>query len=296
MRWLNLDQLHTLVTVSELGSFSKAALALHLSQPTVSLHVRELETRHDVRLLQRDARSVQLTPAGRLLVERARPLLRDAAHAAAALKAHAQGRGGRVRLGTQTNVLAYLMPPVLARLAERFPEIDVELAILGSAQMLERLRDGTLEVGVVSVPTAGTRGLEIGAWRRDPMMAFVPLAWPAPSAATPQWLASRPLILNEPVSHMQQITAAWFAAAGEAPAPRIVLNYTEAMKSLVAAGYGAALLPLESPADEITRGRLQLLPLEPPLERGLGVAARPAAQRDAATDAVLSVLAEFRAA
>ncbi|CAN5535007.1 LysR family transcriptional regulator [soil metagenome] len=294
MRTLNLDQVRTLIAIVDLGSFAKAAQALHLAQPTVSLHIRELEQRLGVALLLRRARGVEPTPAGILLVDRGRRLLRDADDTTAALKAQVQGKSGRVRLGASTSVLAYVLPPVLARLAQDEPDIDIELQLLGSPDMLLRLRDGALDIGLVSLPIAGTHGLEVAQWRRDTMAAYIPRGWTAPDAVTPAWLAARPLILNDALTNMQRITAAWFAAGGQAPRARIELNYTEAVKSLVAAGYGASVLPEESPHDEMLRERLQVRALSPPLARMLGVAARKAEARSPATDRVLGVLADFR--
>ena len=294
MRALNLDQLRTLVAIADLHSFSKAAQALHLAQPTVSLHIRELEQRLGVALMLRRAKGIELTPAGTLLVERGRRLLRDADDAVAALKTQVRGRSGRVRLGASTSVLAYVLPPVMAALARDEPGLDIELLLHGSPDMLALLRDGALDIGLISMPIAGTHGLEVAQWRRDEMAAFIPLDWPAPDVVTPAWLAAQPLILNDSLTNMQRLTASWFAQAGEAPRARIELNYTEAIKSLVATGYGASVLPVESPHDEMLRERLQVRPLQPPLARLLGVAARKAGARTPATDRVLAVLAGFR--
>lgn len=294
MRSLNLDQIRTLLAIADLGSFSKAAQALHMAQPTVSLHVRELEQRLGVALLLRRARGLVLTPAGALLVERGRRLLRDADDTLEALRAHVKGRSGRVRLGTSTSVLAYVLPPVLATLASDEPAIDIELHLHGSSDMLRLLRDGALDIGLISLPIASTHGLVLAHWRRDKMAAYLPPGWDAPDSVTPSWLAQRPLILNDALSNMQRLVAAWFATAGEVPQPSIELNYTEAIKSLVAAGYGASVLPVERPHDEMLRDHLQVRPLLPPLTRLLGVAARSAPARDPATDRVLAVLAAFR--
>ena len=89
MRQLNLDQLRTLVSIIDLGTFSAAAQALHLAQPTVSLHISELESRLDARLVVRGSRRVTPTAAGTALVERARRLLRDADDAVDAVRRQA---------------------------------------------------------------------------------------------------------------------------------------------------------------------------------------------------------------
>jgi DNA-binding transcriptional LysR family regulator len=121
MRELNLDQLRTLVAITDLGTFSAAAQGLHLAQPTVSLHVSELESRLGTSLVVRGGRRVEPTPAGAMLVERARRLLRDADDAVDAVKRHVEGRTGRVRLGTTTGVLVYFLPQVLKAMEQAHP-------------------------------------------------------------------------------------------------------------------------------------------------------------------------------
>jgi DNA-binding transcriptional LysR family regulator len=115
--------------------------------------------------------------------------------------------------------------------------------------------------------------LHITPWRRDRVMAFVPSGWAAPAHATPAWLAGRPLILNDSSTHLSRLISEWFATRGEYPRARIELNYNEAIKSLVAAGYGAALLPQEA-ATPLGDPRINVLPLRPALWRPLGIAQR----------------------
>jgi len=88
MRQLSLDHLQTLVAIADLGTFSAAAQALHLAQPTVSLHISELEARMNTSLLVRGGRRVTPSAAGELLIEHARRLLRAADEALTAMKLH----------------------------------------------------------------------------------------------------------------------------------------------------------------------------------------------------------------
>lgn len=296
MRELSLDQLRTLVSITDLGTFSAAAQALHLAQPTVSLHISELEARVNAQLLVRGGRRVQPTAAGATLVEYARRLLRDADEAVEAVKRHAEGRIGRVRLGTSTGVVVHLLPQVLETMQRTYPDIDVEVNILGSSDTIERLGQGTLDIGLVATPQPPSRELVLTHWRSDPMMAFVPAGWPAPKRVTPQWLSGQALIFNEPSTHMYQLTMEWFAAAGYAPRARIELNYTEAMKSLVAAGYGAALMPLEHTARPELHQGMQVLALKPALMRHIGIMHRPLSAIDGAARNLLQILAGFRQA
>ena len=294
MRHLNLDQLRTLVAIADLGTFSAAARALHLAQPTVSLHIAELESRLGTRLVVRGSRNVAPTAAGAALVERARRLLRDADEAIEAVRRQAEGRLGRVRVGTSTGVVIDLLPQVLEALQASHPGIDVEVNILGSTKAMERLAIGTLDIGLVALPRPPLRDTVVTPWRSQPVMAFVPSAWKAPKRATPQWLAAQPLIFNDATTHMYHLTMAWFAAAGCSPRARIELNYDAAMRSLVGAGYGAALLPLQEGADAAQDTRLQVLPLSPKLTRRLGIAHRGKASLDGATERVIETLMAFR--
>lgn len=293
MRQLNLDQLRTLVSIVDLGTFSAAAQALHLAQPTVSLHISELESRLGARLVVRGSRRVTPTAAGAALVERARRLLRDADDAVDAVRRQAEGRVGRVRLGTSTGVVVDLLPQVLEALEEQHAGIDVEVSILGSYEAMARLATGTLDIGLVAMPQPPLRDLVVTRWRSQPMKAFVPRKWEAPKRATPKWLAAQPLIFNDATTHMYRLTMEWFAAAGEAPRARIELNYDAAMRSLVAAGYGAAVLPLQPGTDDLVGERMRILPLSPPLTRRLGIAHRPRPSLDGATESVLQILERF---
>ena len=245
MRELNLDQLRTLVSIAELGSFAAAARALHLAAPTVSLHVAELESRLGAPLLLRQRQRVVPTGIGERLIERARRLLADVDAALDEVAHQVEGRAGRVRLGASTGALAWLLPQALETMGRDHPGIDVQVAVLTSQEALSRMQQGTLDIGLVALPQAAVQGLQIVPWRRDPVMAFLPRSWEVPRTITPVWLAARPLILNDVSTRLHRMTMDWFAAADEQPQARIELNFNDAIRSLVAAGYGAALLPRE---------------------------------------------------
>ncbi|MGF6958765.1 LysR family transcriptional regulator [Paraburkholderia youngii] len=292
MREISLDRLRTLVVVADLGSFAEAARVLHLAPPTVSLHIADLESRVGAPLLSRKRGQVRASAIGETLVAYARQLLGNAEQALEDVRRQVEGLGGRVRLGASTAAIANLLPQALERLAEDHPGIDVQIAVLTSQQTLTRLAEESLEVGIVALPQAPIRGLSIEKWRRDPVVAFVPAGWPCPARITPQWIAAKPLILNDATTRLSRLTTEWFSAAGQHPTPRIQLNYSDAIKSLVAAGYGAALLPQEarrSTADT----RIVTRPLRPALWRQLGLAFR-AGTVERPTQYVLDVLRSLR--
>lgn len=286
MREFNLDRLRTLVAVADLGSFAAAAQALHLAPPTVTLHVSELESRLGAALLLRGRAGAVPTAPGQALIDRARRLLADADEALDAVRRQVAGQGARLRLGASTGALAHLLPQALHDLALDPAGVDLQLVVATSAETLARLAAGTLDLGIVALPQPAVAGVHISPWRRDPVRAVLPAAWAPPRVVTPEWLATRPLILNDSSTHLSRLTAEWFARAGLRPLPRIALNYNDAIRSLVAAGYGASLLPVESP--EGGDARLVTRPLRPALWRALGLARRAAPE--AAVQRVLKVL------
>jgi DNA-binding transcriptional LysR family regulator len=293
MRELNLDQLRTLVAIADLGTFSAAGRALHLAQPTVSLHVSELESRLGTSLLLRGPRRVAPTAAGADLVARARRLLREADDAIEAVERHRDGQVGRVRLACTAGAVTHLLPQLIAAFEERHPDIDVQLVLGTSAALMRQLFVDDFDLALVALPQAGYPALTLTPLRRTPMLAILPAGMKAPATVTPAWLARHPLILEEPDTHIAQTVTAWFAAAGLRPRARIEVMINEITRQLVATGYGVSVLPFEHP-DETLVGRLQVRPLRPALVRRLGVAHRPLAQLAAPTRRVLDTLLTFR--
>lgn len=282
MREISLDRLRTLVVISQLGSFAAAARQLNLAPPTISLHVAELESRVGATLLTRTRGQVRPTVIGETLLVRARRLLADAEMALDEVRNQVQGLTGRVRLGASTGAIAHLLPEALEHLRSEHPGIDVQVQVLTSQASLVQLREGLLDIGLVALPQVAGKGLAVTAWRRDPILAYMPADWQPPAAVTPQWLAERPLILNDSSTQLSRVCTEWFAAAGLHPQPRIELNYNDAVKRLVGAGYGATLLPQEGEVAEADP-RLVCRPLRPGLWRQLGIACRDARQERATT-------------
>ncbi|CAI8972501.1 LysR family transcriptional regulator [Pseudomonas chlororaphis] len=288
MREISLDRLRTLVAIVDLGSFAEAARALNLAPPTVSLHIADLEARVGGSLLSRTRGRVQPTAIGETLVERARRLLADAEQALEDVQRQVLGLAGRVRLGASTGAIAQLLPQALETLGQRHPGIDLQVAVLTSQESLKKLAEGSLDIGLVALPQTSVKGLRIEPWRKDPVMAFLPARWQCPDPVTPQWLATQSLILNDHSTRLSRLTSEWFALGGQQPTARIQLNYNDAIKSLVAAGYGATLLPHEA-ATPLPDTRIAMRPLLPPLWRQLGIAHRDG-EVERSTQHVLEVL------
>lgn len=275
MRNINLDQLQTLVTAADLGSLAAAARALHLSAPSVSLHISELETRVGASLLLRGKGKATLTPAGEVLVSRGRRLLAGSEQILESARRRAQGSAGTLRLATTAGVEPELLPRLLDALELRVPGIELRLDASGSRESLARLRSGTLDLAIVATPLDPGLDIELLPWRSDPMIALLPPSWDLPPQVSAHWLSRRPWMSFGPPTQMHALIVSWFERSGERSRPRFELNQPEALKILVEAGHGAALLP----STLVTKGHdgwAQVRPLEPALRRSLAIARRRA--------------------
>ena len=125
MRSVNPDHLRALTEVVAQGSFTRAAKRLNLAQPTISLQIRELETRLGVRLVDRLGKRAFATAAGRELIEHAGRIAAETERLMAAMRRHRDGWLGQVRIGSSTTALIYHLPPVLTALRKQHPNIEL---------------------------------------------------------------------------------------------------------------------------------------------------------------------------
>jgi DNA-binding transcriptional LysR family regulator len=270
---LKLDHLHTLARVVELGSFSAAADRLHLSQPAVSLHVRQLERRLGVRLIERVGRRATPTAAGRDLLLHIERI--DAAFAGAleAVASHAAGAVGRVRLGSGATACIYLLPQLLRDLRERHPALEIVVSTGNTPEIVRAVEDNALDVALVTSPASG-RMLQVTPVLEDEFVAIFPARDAAiPPRATPALLARRPLVLYEPGANTRRLVDDWFRRAHVRPTPVMELGSVEAIKMLVGAGLGCSVLPRMAMATS-SRPRLAVRPIGPRLRRKLAIALR----------------------
>lgn len=270
MRGLNPEHLAAFSAVVELGSFRAAAERLNLTQPAVSLRVRQLERRLGLTLLERLGKGVQPTAAGRQLLPHIQRI--DAAIAAAldAIGSYGRGIAGRVRLGTGATACIYLLPALLRQLRHRFPALEILVRTGNTPDILKDLEDNRLDVALVTLPVRG-RAFAAEALVEDEIVAVFPPEPPVPGAVTPAALAALPVLLYEPGGSTRRIIDAWFHRAGVSLRPIMELGSVEALKQLIAAGLGCGLLPRLAVAD--AEG-LVVRALAPSLHRRIGLVMR----------------------
>lgn len=295
MRQLNLDYLRAFAAVIEHGGFSAAARRLDLTQPAVSLQIRQLETRLGVRLVERVGRRARPTAAGAELLERARLIDAAVAGAVDAMARHATGALGRVRLGTSATVCTYLLPPLLRDLRRRFPTLEITVTTGNAHDIVKAVDDNLIDVGLVTLPVSG-RMLQITPVADDEFVVIAPRELRLPSPATAVALAELPMLMFEPGGNTRRIVDQWFARSRVALAPVMSLGSVEAIKELVGVGLGCAILPRIAVRQAKERGAFVVRPLSPRLHRKLGVVIRRDKQLTRGLRETVSVLGRLSGA
>lgn len=295
MRSLNLDQLNSLAAVVELGSFSAAARRLALTQPAVSQQVRELENRYGVALVERLGKRAFATEAGRALLEHQRRLAAEVDAALATLRRHREGWLGRVRFGTGAATLSYRLLPLIKELRQRHPTLELVASTGMTEDVVEALRENRLDLGLVTLP-AQTDGLVQEAVLQEPLVAILgrgerALRRSLPKRPTAADLAPHGMIVESLRGGSAHLVNAWFARAGVALKPAMILGSIEAVRNAVAAGLGVAVLPGAMAGDPHHAEEIEVRPLSPPIERTMALVYR---QEKTADRAFKLVLESFR--
>src|SRR5437763_1215003 len=263
---MELRHLRYFAAVAETENVSRAALKLHVSQPALSRQVRDLEAELGFLLLERSAKSVRLTDAGRAFLIEARAVLQRAEDAVKAARAIATGGRGELHVGYAPSLTARILPPTLRAFQAELPNVRVRLHDLSTEEMLAGLREGKLQIAfVVRLTPALLRGLRFEELARESICLAVAPKHPLAGRRTVTLaeVTREPLITysrkDYPDAH--EHLAAMFAAIKSRP--RIAEEH-DSVSSLIAAvesGAGVAIAPQSLTC---TAGlRLKLIPLSP---------------------------------
>ena len=154
---MNLRDLRYLVAVADHRHFGRAAEATFVGQPTLSMQIKKLERELGVELIERNPRHVLLTPAGEEVVARARAVLAEVDGIHAIARRAQDPESGSIRLGVFPTLAPYLLPHVVPRLHDRFPKLELLLVEEKTHVVLQRLRDGQLDAGILALPVDAAR-------------------------------------------------------------------------------------------------------------------------------------------
>jgi DNA-binding transcriptional LysR family regulator len=289
MKSLNLDYLQSFLIVIECGSFSAAAERLQLSQPAVSLQVRQLEKTLNATLIERVGRKARPTAAGVALLAHAQQVNAAVASAIDAVAHHNTGTAGRVRLGTGATACIFLLPPILRELRTELPALEITVTTGNTAEIVKAIEDNTIDIGLVTMPVSG-RSFEITPVLNDEFVLIAPHDMPLPVRITPAVLATKPVLLFEPGGNTRRIADKWLVRGGVLPKPLMSLGSVEAIKEMVRAGLGCAILPGMAVSARAKQQDLIVRSLSPKLHRRLAVVVRRDKRLDRGLRKTLSAL------
>lgn len=262
---MDIHALELFCRIVESGSFSKAANAAYLTQPTVSGHIKKLEGEVGVRLLDRLGHRATPTKAGDLLYRYAKRILALRQEAHQALDELRGGLKGELVLGASSVPGGYLLPPLIGRFRAQYPDISVVLKVSDSKEIIEAVIDGAYEIGAVGAQFDDGR-LEYQKFAEDEMVLVVPPThpWSSRSSVKANELPTQPFLIRERGSGTRKImeqaleehnlSMGAFRVTGE-------MGSNEAIRQAVKTGGGIAIISKLAVASDITHHELNAIPV-----------------------------------
>lgn len=258
-------------TVARLLSFTKAADALHMTQPAVTFQVRQLEEHFNTRLFDRTHNRISLTDVGQCVYEHAEKIFERYAEMENAVKEMTGDISGVLVLGASTTIAEYMLPALLGDFKIKYPEVRIRLKVSNTDGIVSMVEDNVIDLGVVEAPVSN-KSLAVELCQKDQLVAVVPpghqLA--GKESVTAEELLKFPYICREEGSgtrdvineylHQQNIQLCDLDIAME-------LGSSESIKGAVEADMGISILSRATLHKELELGSLVAVPLEPCLER-----------------------------
>lgn len=263
---MNLRDLKYLVALADHRHFGRAAAACFVSQPTLSTQIRKLEEELGVAMVERAPRRVMLTPAGRDAAERARRIVADVDEMREAARRSRNPEAGTVRLGIFPTLGPYLLPHVVPRVRERFPDLELLLVEEKTETILRQLREGRLDAGVLALPLHDDQ-LHLEFLFEEPFVLAMPHRHPlgAGQSLTMADLADQSLLLLEDGHCLREQALDVCQLAGASEKSGFRATSLETLRQMVAANVGITLLPVLAVKPPVAPSReVKLMPFRAP--------------------------------
>lgn len=293
---MNLQELRYLVAVAEQRHFGRAAEACNVSQPTLSSQIKKLEDELGVTLLERTNKRVALTPVGAQIVQHAEKALSEAGQMEAVARAAKDPLVGPLKLGAIPTLAPYLLPLILKPLKQQYPGLTIELWEDQTKALVEGLRNHRLDAALLATDTNTPEVTELELFD-EPLLAALPRNHLLAGAkkVDEDELADELLVLAEGHCLANQALAAcgaknaWHGHIRTGLQGSMQAATLDTLVNLVAAGYGATLIPALAMESLGQRG-IVLVPLAGKTRRTIRLASRPGFPRAQALRALEKVI------
>ncbi len=261
----DLVRLRTFLHAAEQMSFTEAARLLHLTQPTVSHHIKGLEQELEVALFDRSGARLRLTDAGRILLPWARKIVRQYIKMQEMMASLEEDTVGHLRIACSTTAGKYLLPQLAARFKERYPGVEVAIQSCTSEDIVSRVLEGDAELGVMSYE-ARQQGLESQEFFTDAIALIVPAdhPWTRRAVIEPADLLEEKVIIRESTSGTRRVMLSELTKHGLTLDDLDVfleLGNAEAIVMTVADGFGVSFVSRLAAACSRSRGEVVEVPV-----------------------------------
>ena len=263
IRHATLRQLQVFEAIVRLGSFTRAAEELFLTQPTVSMQIKKLSDAMGLPLFEHVGRNVQPTEAGLVLYDACRRMFENLANLEMQI-ADLQGmKRGRLRLGVITTA-QYFAPEILGEFSALYPGIEVALKVSNRDSIIERMHGNEDDLYIMGQTPEGELEVEAFPFAPNPLVVIAPHNHPLVGERNIPLsrLADEPFILREPGSGIRDAILRYLDAGGVRPKVRMELGSNEAIKHAVVGGLGLSVLSLHTLTLEGTTGPVAILDIE----------------------------------
>jgi DNA-binding transcriptional LysR family regulator len=263
IRYATLRQLQIFEASVRLGSFSKAAEELFVTQPTVSMQIKKLSDALGIPLFEQVGRNVRPTEVGHELYEACRKIFESLANLEMKVSDHKGMKRGRLRLGVVTTA-KYFVPEVLGEFCRKYPGIDVALKVSNRDRITERLNNYEDDLYIVGQAPSDVMEIASYPFAPNPMVVLASQDHPLVGQKNIPLsrIAEEPLILREPGSGIRDATLRRFRENNLEPNVKMELGSNEAIKHAVVGGLGIAILSLHTLSLEGPGGPVKLLDVE----------------------------------
>lgn len=150
---MQIEELKTFLTVCELKNFTHAAVQLSMSQPTVSLHIKNLEQEFQTTLFQRSSKRLSITPSGEILLERAKQMIQIFENAKQQIAEHHKTVQGELKIGASYTIGEYILPMILSEFKKNYPHLTLQITIGNTREIVESLKFLQVDIGLIEGTT-----------------------------------------------------------------------------------------------------------------------------------------------
>jgi len=258
-------------TVARLLSFTKAAEALHMTQPAVTFQVRQLEEYFNTRLFDRTHNRISLTKIGEQVYKNAEKIFEQYAVMENSVKEMTGDIDGVLLIGASITIAEYVLPVLLGDFKQRYPDVHIRLTVSNTDGIVSLVETNAIDLGLVEAPV-NNKNLAVELCRMDQLVAIAQPKHPLTkrSEVTTNKLATYPLIFREEGSGTRDVIIEYFNQAGMSMDDLNIvmeLGSVEAIKSAVASGMGVSILSRAAILKELQLGLLKEVKLASPLTR-----------------------------